>query len=241
MLTAFDDVPLLDRYDVYQHLMDYWAATLQDDVYLLVQEGWAAVLDGKPNTDLLPPALVIRRYFAAEQAEIEKYDAVREVAARNLEELDEEHGGEDGLLADAKTDKGKLTAKSVKERQKAIAADPEAAEERAVLQQALKAIEAETILGKLVKDTQKALGAKVAAHYARLSREELRTLVVEDKWLATLAADVQSELDRVSQALTGRIRQLADRYAAPLPQLTAEVDTLTARVAEHLKQMGAQI
>jgi type I restriction enzyme M protein len=63
--------------------------------------------------------------------------------------------------------------------------------------------------------------------------------VVDDKWLATIAAAVQGELDRVSQTLTGRIRQLAERYATPLPQLTDEVATLAARVDGHLKKMGA--
>ena len=69
-----------------------------------------------------------------------------------------------------------------------------------------------------MKEAQKALEAKVAAKYGKLTEDEIKTLVVEDKWLATLAAAVQSELDRVSQALTGRIRQLAERYATPLPQ-----------------------
>jgi type I restriction enzyme M protein len=50
---------------------------------------------------------------------------------------------------------------------------------------------------------------------------------------------VQGELDRLSQTLTGRIRELAERYATPLPKLTEEVETLTARVGEHLKMMGA--
>ena len=71
-----------------------------------------------------------------------------------------------------------------------------------------------------MKDAQKELEAKVAAKYGKLTEDEIKTLVVDDKWLATLAAAVQSELDRVSQALTGRIRQLAERYATPLPQLT---------------------
>ena len=57
--------------------------------------------------------------------------------------------------------------------------------------------------------------------------------------IGTLAADVQTELDRVSQALTGRIRQLADRYATPLPVLVDEVQELAARVDGHLKRMGA--
>jgi type I restriction enzyme M protein len=75
--------------------------------------------------------------------------------------------------------------------------------------------------------------------YTELTEEEIKTLVVDDKWLATLANAVQGELDRVSQTLTGRIRQLAERYATPLPQLVDEVAALSARVDEHLKKMGA--
>ena len=62
---------------------------------------------------------------------------------------------------------------------------------------------------------------------------------IDDKWMVTVAASVQSELDRVSQTLTGRIRQLAERYATPLPKLTKEVATSATRVDEHLKKMGA--
>ncbi|MHB1267042.1 MAG: hypothetical protein ACYCY2_05490 [Acidithiobacillus ferriphilus] len=43
--------------------MDYWAETLQDDVWILVIEGWRAVLSGNPNLDLIPKALVIARTF----------------------------------------------------------------------------------------------------------------------------------------------------------------------------------
>lgn len=85
------------------------------------------------------------------------------------------------------------------------------------------------------------LDAKVAAQYAKLSIDDIKNLVVDDKWLATLAADVQTELDRVSQALTGRNKQLAERYAEPLPQLAADVAALSARVEAHLKRMGFQL
>ena len=57
--------------------------------------------------------------------------------------------------------------------------------------------------------------------------------------LASINAAVQGDLDRVSLTLTGRIRELAERYATPLPQLTLKVATLAARVEEHLKGMGA--
>ena len=57
---------------------------------------------------------------------------------------------------------------------------------------------------------------------------------------ATQSSAVQGELDRVSQTLTGHIRQLAERYATPLPQRTDEVAAFAARVGEHLKKMGAK-
>jgi type I restriction enzyme M protein len=94
--------------------------------------------------------------------------------------------------------------------------------------------------GAKLKTAQEELTTKVAAKYPKLSEDEIKTLVVSDKWLATLAAAVQGELDRVSQTLTGRIRQLAERYASPLPQLTDEVEQLAAKVAKHLIKMGVE-
>lgn len=229
---------LIDPYGVYQHLMDYWAETMQDDSWMIASDGWKAIQDGKPNTDLIPPALIVARYFAAEQAAIEQREAERDAISRQMEELDEEHGGEEGLLNEAKNDKGKLTKASVKARQTAIKRDKEAADERKLLDAYADLIEQEAAASKAVKDAQKALDTKVAAQYAKLTEAEIKTLVVEDKWLAALAASVQGELDRVSQSLTGRIRQLAERYATPLPRMAEEVETLATRVDEHLKKMG---
>jgi type I restriction enzyme M protein len=232
------DAPLIDPYDVYQHLMDYWAATLQDDAYQIIHEGWQAMIEGKPNTDLIHTTLIVARYFAAEQAAIEQLEAERNAIRRQMEEMDEEHGGEEGQLNDGKNDKGKLTAKSVKDRLKSIKGDPEANDEREVLETYAALIQKETAAKKMVKDAQNALDAKVAAKYAQLAEAEIKSLVVDDKWLAVLGESVQGEQDRVSQALTGSIKELAERYATPLPQMVDEVEQLSERVDEHLKKMG---
>ena len=236
LLDTFRKGPLVDAYDVYQHLMDYWSETMQDDVYLLVQEGWTA------DAELIPSALIIARFSSKEQAAIEQLEADRDAITRQMEELDEEHGGEDGLLAEAKTDKGKLTTKSIKDRIEVITANPSSpSEELPRLEQYLDLIDQEGEGSRKVKAAQKALDAKVTAKYSHLIDAEIKTQVVDDKWLTALAAAVQSELDRVSQALTSRIRQLSDRYATPLPQITAEVALLSDKVAGHLKKMGFKI
>ena len=260
LLDRFKPVPLIDGYDVYQHLMTYSAEVMQDDTYVLVQDGWAAGrvirelvknADGKfsetPDirlgrrklkAELIPPALIVARFFAAEQAALEALEARAEEAARAVEELDEEHGGEDGLLFEAKTDKGKLTAKSVKDRTRDIRADKDAGEERAMLKTCAALIEAEAAASKAVKEAQAELDTVVVAQYAKLTEAEVKVLLVEDKWLAQVRGDVLAEVDRVSQALAGRVKVLTERYATPLPRLTEGLAVLSATVAAHLKRMG---
>jgi type I restriction enzyme M protein len=125
---------LIDPYGVYQHLMDYWSETMQDDAWMIASDGWLGVQGGKPNTDLIPPALIVARYCATEQKAIGKLEVERDAISRQLEELEEEHGGEDGLLAEAKNDKGKLTKASATARLVDIKRDKTAVDERKVLE-----------------------------------------------------------------------------------------------------------
>ncbi|QHP67450.1 type I restriction-modification system subunit M [Bradyrhizobium sp. LCT2] len=268
LLATFRAAPLLDAYDVYQHMMNYWAETMQDDCYLIADDGWKAgaqpreILkvknkDGKlvwPEThdynkgkrrfksDLVPAAVLIARYFAAEQKAIEATDTELAALEQQLDEQKEEQGGEDGLLAEViegEGDKQKITAKALKARLKEIGKDLEFADECKALENYAALIDKQADAKGRLKAAREALDAKLDAKYPKLTEDEIKALVVDDKWLSRLAAAVQGELDRVSQALTGRIRELAERYATPLPQLTDEVAALAARVDGHLKKMGA--
>ena len=135
-------------------------------------------------------------------------------------------------------DRQKITAKAIKARLKEIGRDPDYAEERAALRGYAKLIDQQAVCKARRKAAAEDLDRTIHEHYPKLSEAEIKSLVVDDKWLAFLNAAVQGELDRVSQTLTGRIRVLAERYATSLPQLTAEIDTLAARVAGHLHRMG---
>ncbi len=261
LLDTFARAQLIDPYDVYQHLMDYWAETMQDDVYLIVSDGWRDAAQPhlivedknkktkeKPDyvigklkykTELIPPALIIARYFTQWAEQIEKLQAEVAAIQQAMEEMAEEHSGEEGLLEAAKNDKDKLTKQSIVARLKDIMGEQDADDERKVLNEYLALIESEANASARVKAAQDALTAQVAAKYPKLTVDEIKTLVVDDKWMATLDAAVRGELDRTSQTLTGRIRQLAERYAAPLPQIINDVETLSAHVDEHLKKMGA--
>ena len=270
LLATFKTAPLLDAYDVYQHLMDYWAETMQDDCYLIADAGWKAgalpreirQVKNKDNklvwpekedfkqgkrrfkSDLVPATILIARYFAAERDAIAAYEAELTVIEQQLDEKREEQNDEgELLLAEAnEANEGeppKITAKSLKAALKKTGDDPDEAEALQALKDYAALLDQQGDAKARLKAAQEELEAKLDAKYPTLTEDDIKTLVVDDKWLSTIAAAVQGELDRVSQTLTGRIRQLAERYVTPLPQLTDEVATLAARVDEHLKKMGA--
>jgi type I restriction enzyme M protein len=363
LLTTFRPAKLLDAYDIYQHLMDYWAATMQDDAYLIAADGWVkgaqpreiVQVKDKNNklvwpephdylkgtrrfkSDLVPVNILVARYFAPESETIANFQAELENVDQQLAELTEDHGGEDGILNDVTTKaaaeaarteaivalwkdsdgegcavysahkataaglgerlktlgvnhhlsslrnaKGKLTLKAVRDRLGCLATGSEyqflteyvktvkeykeaekAAEDAlnaveplffvrlaekpipddfrdlAVVVQFLSLLDKQAATKTKLKAAQDELDRKIDTKYPTLTEAEIKTLVVDNKWMSHLAVAVQGELDRVSQTLTGRIRELAERYATPLPQLEREVATLSVRVEEHLKRMGA--
>ncbi|MCU0757031.1 MAG: type I restriction-modification system subunit M [Xanthomonadales bacterium] len=248
LLAAFEPVPLVDAYDIYQHLMDYWAETMQDDAYLIAADGWVAtparVIEtdkkGKQKDkgwacDLIPKPLIVARYFAAQQAALDALQAELDAAGASLAELEEEHSGEDAAFAGFDS----ITAAAVKDRIREIGRDPAGAEELAVLRQWLQLSGQITDLKKQLREQDAALDRLAYQRYATLTTADIQSLVIDDKWMASLSTAVQAELARVSQTLTTRLRQLAERYARPLPDLVEEVEALAARVAGHLRKMGA--
>lgn len=265
LLARFADTPLIDSYDVYQRLMDYWAETMQDDLYLITTVGWVeaarprlitenkdkknqetpdlVIGRQKIKTDLIPPALIVAHYFAHEQAELERLQAAADTAASELDAFVEEHSGEEGPLAGVVRDDGKVTRAGLRARIKELQQDdtPDNDEEWIALHKCLKLLDDKSAAESAVKAAQDALDRRTLARYGELSEGEIKALVIEDKWLAALRTALDEEVGRVAQRLTGRIKELEERYAEPLPEIEAEVAALSARVAAHLARMGLRL
>jgi type I restriction enzyme M protein len=248
-----------DPYSIYQHLMDYWAQTLQDDLYLVAADGWKAETRRIIETDkkgrekdkgwacdLIPKPLIVARYFAKEQAEIETLTAELESVSARLAELEEEHGGEEGAFAELdKVNKASVAARikelklPITNLQLPVDSDQlSVISELPVLEEWLTLNAEEAELKKRLKDAEADLDALAYAQYPKLSEAEVKTLAVEDKWLAALEAAIRGEMDSISQHLTQRVKELSERYEAPMPQLTERVNELEEKVNRHLEKMG---
>jgi len=91
---------------------------------------------------------------------------------------------------------------------------------------------------KEIKDAENELDKLALDQYPQHTENEVKTLVVEDKWMTTIAAEIQGEMDRISGSLAARVKELAERYDAPVTTLASRVGTLEAKVNEHLRKMG---
>jgi type I restriction enzyme M protein len=354
LLAHYTNQPLVNKYDVYQHLMDYWAETMQDDCYLIAADGWKAttyrVIEVRKNKegetikevdkgwacDLVPKSFVVARYFAAEQEAIRRQEAELESLNARLAELEEEHGGEEGALssvgsradavsayheallavwqsADAvsfgqytkavadreaaqqrlkeleddprivalASARGKITQTAIgarlreaseaderillesykaataeiKESRERGAAlletaratiherlraepDSEVLRELRVLREYLELADRIGAVKKAMREAEAELDALAYAKYPTLTECEIKKLVVDDKWLTALDASIHGEMERISQALTRRVRELAERYETPLPRQTSRVAELERVVNRHLERMG---
>ncbi len=264
LLVGFRDLPLINGYDVYQRLMDYWDDVMQDDVHLVVSDGWVdaakpratiedrhrqiketpdlTVQRRRYKMDLVPPRLVVARWFASDQAEVDALRAAHEAAVQALDAFIEDHAstadGDDGPLVAVVNDKGRVTRAGVTARVLEVEADPETHHEMEPLLRCLALMDAETAAGRAVRTAQAALDAQVLARYETLKEDEIRTLVIDDKWFATIRSAVDNEVRRVARQLVGRVMELEERYAQPLSALEHDVHVFTARVGAHMERMG---
>jgi type I restriction enzyme M protein len=251
LLKNFKGLPLVDSYEVYQGLMSLWEETLKDDVYMVIESGWESggkltALPAKAKgekrsgrvdyvinkveyrSELIPPDLLIQSFFAEKAQQIESDLAA---AGEQLTELAEQYGGEEMLLSDYTNDKGEFTKKLVTDGLKVKGLDKD---EKKVLQEVNDAFDAEAKAKKASKDFEE----EVIAHYKKLTEAEIKTLLIQTKWIGAVSNSIETVLDSVRRTLSGRLQTLASRYDDTMPTITAAAVAKTKVVETHLKKMG---
>ena len=263
LLARFKPVALLDEYSVYEQLMTHWHSVIHDDVFLIMNDGWLdaakprktiedkerklsetpdlVIGSGRSATkykmDLIPPQLIVARYFPEEQAKVDEINAQVEKTTRAIEEYTDEHAVDDGLLADAMDD-DKISKALVVARLKDAKRESADRDEINALEHLIKLYNAEAAAKKAGKDAQAELDLATLKKYADLTKEDVELLVLDDKWHATISSRIASEVNSLTLELVARIQQLGERYVETLDELDGELAILDGKVATHLADMG---
>lgn len=243
----FHDMHLVDEYDVYQRLMDYWEEPMRDDVYLIAAEGWIFKTSNLTKTDkkgkekitgwespLLPETLLQQHFFPNEVEELHQKRLQAEQIQTELDSQEEEQLGEDGFFFEWE----KVDLAALKSRIKDIKGDLLAAEELAFLHDFLARKTSVKELKSDIKTLEMKLSLRTRQACDALTEEEGKMIVVDQKWLASLRSSIHEDVERVMHTFAQQVKTLADRYATPLPKIEQKVAELKDRITAHLQKMG---
>lgn len=257
LVKEFEDVELIDKYDVYEVLLSYWREVMTDDVYILIQDGYDAAREtenilgvytsgknkGKEKVvgwegKLIPKNIIAEAFFSIEKAKIAEAENIVAETESRLDEFTEEHAAEGGALFEFLNDKDKVVLKDVEAELRKRKKASDKSEETAMLAEFVALSDKVKEFSKLVKYLYAELDEKVREQYAKLTDEQVRELLVNKKWYYRIYNGIDALYTTVSHNIANRIVELTERYEDTLPNLEKEVEDYEAKVKSHLGRMG---
>ncbi len=257
LLNQFDGTKLINKYDIYGILLNYWNDVMQDDVYLITGDGWdigktfvRGYKEGKKDKDgntkktviaglaglegaIIPVPLLIKTFFADDAERLSLLRTELENIESDREQILEENSGDDGIMNDILNDKGNVDKKKLSK-----IFETATGEDIAVFERYNVLLIAESDIKKEIKNIEEVLERKVQKIYPELSVDQIKDIVINKKWLHDIGGMVTELMHKLSNNLTTTVKQTADRYDRTLTDIESDVKALESRVAKHLKTMG---
>ncbi len=247
--AARANLRLVDPYNVYEILMNYWADAMQDDCYMVSRDGWKVSLreTKKKSTfedlecDLLPVSIVVRKFYDKDATEIAAKRAKLDEINAVLESIPEENPDAfDEGLYEMLEKVNEANVKKVVAAQKKGTVDADKTTVKVWADYLEKCTQKKEI-SKVVSSLVDGLTAKVRAKYDALAADEIRSLVIIDKWLNEFRGRSEAEIKRVCESISSSVAVLNERYAKPLPSINADIESFSSEVEGYLKAMGISL
>ncbi|GAA8425294.1 type I restriction-modification system subunit M [Helicobacter pylori] len=255
VLKEFEKVGILDKYGVYQLFKDYYNEVLQDDWFLISFNGFESAKElrklnplkdknKKANyleepdfivqktyykSDLIPKHLIKQRFFEKETKELEALENALNEKEALLDEFIEEHSNEEGLFDGLKINE------SVLKKELKNATDPE---DKETLKTALEWLEAKNKALKMKNKAHEELELKAFHQYKNLEINEIKDLIIKDKWLNSLKNALENKIQKRINAFASALNEIISSYSNSLLELDKEVKESESKVLEHLKDLG---
>jgi len=256
IINTFEPVALINKYDAYEVLWSYWNAVMSDDVYLLVEDGYAAIRDVETFTKisikkkdgseikqeketgwdgkLVPKTLVVEMFFYKDMEDIDKMETVVAMAQAELDEMIE-NAEDNSIINDVLKDNGDINKSMLKKKLK----DKELDKDDKIVLERLQILVTRTDEGaKVLKDLNTALDNKTRGQYSKLTDTECLNLLLEHKWYRSLNNNIFTLYDAVCHHIANRVMELAERYELTLAEIEGNVKKFEHKVKSHFKKMG---
>lgn len=251
MFSRLCNIPLVDRYAVYQALADNWQAIISDietiqeegfDAVRVVETAYKLVKKGDEDVEvpdglkgrIIPFSLVQQTKFLAELNAISALQSRVEVISGELDEVRDSFNEEEletycDSEKDNAFDKKKITAD----------AKPKAgveAETKAKLKQIVSLWNEQTTSNKQIKADKLALEEKTIKAIENLTDEEA-AMLLHHKWIDPICDGIDNTLRSVLSALESEALALSEKYATSYKQINDDMATANEELAGLVEQL----
>lgn len=255
LIEKFEDIELVDKFDVYEVLLSYWNEIMSDDVFLIKYDGYGIgtqiedVYDKNENKNgekrvigwdgkLIPKSIIEKTYFGEERRKIDEAQAVVDETQSKLDEFIEEHTGDEGVLCEFLNEKDAVDMKAVRVKHTVLKHNAPDSEEYKILSELIDLSAKVKEYAKLVKELNVELDKLEKEKYSKLSVGEVKELLVDKKWYYTIFDGISTLYSANSHNMANRISELANRYEFTLSSIEQEVEDYEKKVKSHLERMG---
>ena len=240
ILKKFKDDCLIDKYDAYEFLMEYYNNTLKDDLYLIIENGWIPKLvygqdkNGKIKknefeSDLLPKNIVIKEYFEEYSDKLDKLNNELNDFIQKFEAKVEENIGDEELFNDEEKVNEKLIKDKIKE---------ETEENIVILKELLDNLSKQKEVKENIKKVQEELNNLVIKKYNSLDEDTSKELIIHKKWYKELENRFGDKYIEIIYNLSDKITNQVENYENTLSELIKETSDLESLVLKDLERMG---
>ncbi len=181
------------------------------------------------KSDLIPKNLIKQRFFEQEAKELKELENALNEKEALLNEFIEEHSNEEGLFYDLKINE------SVLKKELKNATD---LEDEKILKTAVELLEAKNKALKMKNKAYGELELKAFHQYKNLEINEIKDLIIQDKWLKSLKNALENKILKRINAFTSALNGIIQTYSNSLLELDKEVKESESKVLEHLKDLG---
>lgn len=240
ILNIFDKDELIDKYEAYEYLMEYFNDTLKDDFYLIIENGWIPKIvfaqdkNGKIkknefDSDLLPKEIVIEEYFKEKNDKIEKLNNDLNDLCQKLDSIIQENTGDEEIFKDDEKINEKIIKEKIKE---------ETEDNISTLNKILDILLSQKELKKDIRTHQEALNKLIIDKYNSLDEEASKDLIINKKWFKSIERKFDDKYEDLIYDLSNKIINEYENYDETLNQLSEKASGLESLVLKDLERMG---